>query len=348
MAAPAATTSEASECVVRSCRRRPHRHSPFASQHGLCAEHWAEILKERDVLQREFNGGTLLDRFFSPHYWVPPPPILLKEKHHSRPFFAGLVCFLDDDRPKNRLFASYFLVLSVYALEQKSTAAQIPTRLASWKEEFPVVGPLFAVLALADCVTLGDLPEELQARWRRVEDSWQKSLCNSISPGADVGQNDINAEHAEDVLAIVAFWKHEGNECLKKMDLDGATGCYSEGTKLIKELPPAFVADDMVSKAMELEADLLNNFAHALLKMDRPQEAFSLATEALEIFEELGSGVAAKRVKALYRCGTACRVQGDCGKARDYFTGALRLDPANDEVHNAMRLLGPPVRPEMD
>eukprot|EP00439_Symbiodinium_sp_Y106_P084866 s539_g26.t2 len=343
MAAPAATTSEASECVVRSCRRRPHRHSPFASQHGLCAEHWAEILKERDVLQREFNGGTLLDRFFSPHYWVPPPPILLKEKHHSRPFFAGLVCFLDDDRPKNRLFASYFLVLSVYALEQKSTAAQIPTRLASWKEEFPVVGPLFAVLALADCVTLGDLPEELQARWRRVEDSWQKSLCNSISPGADVGQNDINAEHAEDVLAIVAFWKHEGNECLKKMDLDGATGCYSEGTKLIKELPPAFVADDMVSKAMELEADLLNNFAHALLKMDRPQEAFSLATEALEIFEELGSGVAAKRVKALYRCGTACRVQGDCGKARDYFTGALRLDPANDEVHNAMRLLGPPV-----
>ena len=26
------------------------------------------------------------------------------------------------------------------------------------------------------------------------------------------------------------------------------------------------MADDMVSKAMELEADLLNNFAHALLK----------------------------------------------------------------------------------
>ncbi|CAE6965128.1 unnamed protein product, partial [Symbiodinium sp. KB8] len=254
-------------CSIRRLQsERPHRHSPFASQRGLCAEHWAEMLKERDILQRDFNGGSLLDRFLSPHYWAPPPPILLKEKHYSRPFFARLVCFFDDKRPKNRLFATYFLLLSVFAMEQRSTAGQLPARLASWREEFPVVGPLFAVFALADCITLGDLPEELQARWGRVEDSWQKSLRNSCFPGSAVSQNDINTEHGEDVLAIVAFWKHEGNECLKKTDLREAESCYSEGTKLIKELPPDFVADAMVSQAMELEADLLNNFALALLK----------------------------------------------------------------------------------
>ena len=35
---------------------------------------------------------------------------------------------------------------------------------------------------------------------------------------------------------------------------------------LLQETPPEFIADSKVSQAMEVEADLLNNSAHALLK----------------------------------------------------------------------------------
>ncbi|CAE7605028.1 UPF1 [Symbiodinium natans] len=350
------------ECVVRTCRRRPHKPSPFASQHGLCAEHWTELLKERDILQREFNGGTLLDRFLTPAYWTPnPPPVMLKEKQHSRPFFALLVRFLDDKtRPLHDHFATTFLLLSGLAFQQGTTAAELPARLALWTdwEPPPLTGLLFAATAVADCVAWDKLPAELQARWRRVEGTWDRVLRSEPSPVSG-GREDIKAAHVEDILAVVMFWKHEGNECLKKKDFANADVCYRQGTVLIKGLPPEFVTDDKVSKAMELEADLLSNHALTLLKVDRPQEAHPMAAEAAEIFEELGPGCNAKLVKALFRCGSACMGQARhthgadaCEEAREeareHFTEALRLDPANDEVHVALRLLGQPVQVEVD
>ena len=154
----------------------------------------------------------MLDRFFSPHYWV--PPILLKEKHHSR-FIA--VCSTSScghelhsslrtsDQavlcgasmlPRRRSPEEQTLRIIFFGLERLrlrtekhsgadsdeagddygfELASNVPrkfnrgtvliagsltlhaseflgsaVRLASWKEEFPVVGPLFAVLALAD------------------------------------------------------------------------------------------------------------------------------------------------------------------------------------------------------
>lgn len=302
-------------CCVEDCRNRPHQRSPFACAHGLCSAHYKELLKEKDFLEQQEVEGPVssMERFILPTYWNPLPPIAEEKKLRSRSFFSVLLRYLETSKTPTSPSLDVLFTLAFTASIRSAHELQISP------EEFlhtEAIGLLLALQAIEDCA--GQVPSHFQERWQQLS-------------GQNQGQQS-QQRYQEDILAIAAFWKEEGNRHKQQRQLVGefqlALDSYAFGSQLLEELP-------ISPPVARLAADLANNASAAYIDVEDYPSAEQSALSAISYFDQLTDPALPKKAKAFYRRGVALHRLGRLQESVTDLTCALRTCP-EDEIRNRL------------
>jgi len=127
--------------------------------------------------------------------------------------------------------------------------------------------------------------------------------------------------------------KETGNEHIKAKRYEQALGEYATGLQMMQLSRQASVIMSQRLQEMnrQLQVDLHNNAALAMLKLDDGKGAVLHANEALQIDE--------RNTKALYRRGLAQVQQGSQENATADFRKVLEIDPRNNDAKLQLKKL---------
>eukprot|EP00435_Cladocopium_sp_Y103_P045047 s794_g12.t2 len=295
-------------CCVADCRNRPYQRSPFASTHGLCSAHWKELLKEKDFLEQMEAVGmsphslqwpvSSMERFILSTYWNPFPPIVGTKGLRSRSFFSALLRYLETLKTPTSPSLDVLFTLAFTETIRSSQEWQMSP------EEFlhtAAIGLLLALQAIEDCA--GEVPIQFQERWQQLS-----------------GRQQSQQGFQEDILAIAAFWKEEGNRHKQQRDFLLAVDSYAFGSELLEELI----------------TDLANNASAAYIDVEDYPNAEQFALSAISYFDQLTDEALPKKAKAFYRRGVALHRLGRLQDSVTDLTCALRICPEDEQIRNRL------------
>eukprot|EP00435_Cladocopium_sp_Y103_P043461 s794_g12.t1 len=334
-------------CCVADCRNRPYQRSPFASTHGLCSAHWKELLKEKDFLEQMEAVGmsphslqwpvSSMERFILSTYWNPFPPIVGTKGLRSRSFFSALLRYLETLKTPTSPSLDVLFTLAFTETIRSSQEWQMSP------EEFlhtAAIGLLLALQAIEDCA--GEVPIQFQERWQQLS-----------------GRQQSQQGFQEDILAIAAFWKEEGNRHKQQRDFLLAVDSYAFGSELLEELisccgelqcserdfPFNHCWEQKIFTAIQLPisppvarlaADLANNASAAYIDVEDYPNAEQFALSAISYFDQLTDEALPKKAKAFYRRGVALHRLGRLQESVTDLTCALRICPEDEQIRNRL------------
>nr|XP_008109385.1 PREDICTED: inactive peptidyl-prolyl cis-trans isomerase FKBP6 isoform X1 [Anolis carolinensis] len=132
----------------------------------------------------------------------------------------------------------------------------------------------------------------------------------------------------EKVLKVAETAREFGNYLFRQGHFLDAKERYKQASSILKHVN---AKEDELNKVNDAKLLVFLNLSFTYLKLDHPSQALT--------YGEMALGLDKKNVKALFRCGQACRSLSEYERARDFLIQAQKVQPFNRDINNELKKL---------
>ncbi|XP_067324492.1 inactive peptidyl-prolyl cis-trans isomerase FKBP6 [Anolis sagrei] len=152
--------------------------------------------------------------------------------------------------------------------------------------------------------------------------------CSEWDQYVDLTPEQQDSLPLEKVLKIAETARGLGNYLFRQGHFVDAKERYKQAYSILKHVS---AEEDELNKVNDAKLLVFLNLSVTYLKLDCPARALTFGEMALKLDT--------KNVKALFRCGQACRSLAEYDRARDFLIQAQKVQPFNRDINNELKKL---------